>query len=163
MRRASALKRRGCRDVALVEPSPVHVYRPLQNYVGVGLGEISELERFRADLIRGALVPDGRDAATPTAAAAVSVTVRQSSITGSTAYTADPPALNFLIRECQGSAEVGVNHQPKLCKHQPKANRQASAEGTQAYGAGDETRTRNLLFTRSDAVSDMLSHFPRRR
>jgi sulfide:quinone oxidoreductase len=48
---AALLKRRGCRDVALVEPSPVHVYKPLQNYVGVGLGEISELERFQADLI----------------------------------------------------------------------------------------------------------------
>ena len=48
---AAFLKRRGCRDVALVEPSPVHVYKPLQNYVGVGLGEISELERFQADLI----------------------------------------------------------------------------------------------------------------
>jgi len=48
---AALLKRRGCRDVALVEPSPVHVYKPLQNYVGVGLGEISELERFQADLV----------------------------------------------------------------------------------------------------------------
>src|SRR5688572_16360658 len=48
---AALLKRRGCRDVALVEPSPVHVYKPLQNYVGVGLGEISELKRFQADLI----------------------------------------------------------------------------------------------------------------
>jgi NADPH-dependent 2,4-dienoyl-CoA reductase/sulfur reductase-like enzyme len=48
---AALLKRRGCRDVALVEPSPVHVYKPLQNYVGVGLGEISELERCQADLI----------------------------------------------------------------------------------------------------------------
>jgi len=48
---AALLKRRGCRDVALVEPSPVHVYKPLQNYVGVGLGEASELERFQADLI----------------------------------------------------------------------------------------------------------------
>ena len=38
---AALLKRRGCQDVALVEPSPVHVYKPLQNYVGVGLGEIS--------------------------------------------------------------------------------------------------------------------------
>ena len=42
---AALLKRRGCRDVAVVEPSPVHVYKPLQNYVGVGLGKRSELER----------------------------------------------------------------------------------------------------------------------
>ena len=28
---AALLKRRGCRDVALVEPSAVHVYKPLQN------------------------------------------------------------------------------------------------------------------------------------
>ena len=48
---AALLKRRGCRDVALVEPSPVHVYKPLQNYVGIGLAEISELERFQGDLI----------------------------------------------------------------------------------------------------------------
>ena len=48
---AAFLKRRGCRDVALVEPSPVHVYKPLQNYVGVGLGKKSELERSQADLI----------------------------------------------------------------------------------------------------------------
>ena len=48
---AALLKRRGCRDVALVEPSPMHVYKPLQNYVGVGLGKRSELERFQADLI----------------------------------------------------------------------------------------------------------------
>ena len=32
-------------------------------------------------------------------------------------------------------------------RHQPKANYQASAKGTQPSGAGDETRTRNLLFT----------------
>jgi NADPH-dependent 2,4-dienoyl-CoA reductase/sulfur reductase-like enzyme len=48
---AALLKRRGCRDVALVEPSPVHVYKPLQNYVGVGLGEVSDLKRAQADLI----------------------------------------------------------------------------------------------------------------
>jgi sulfide:quinone oxidoreductase len=48
---AAFLKRRGCGDVALVEPSPVHVYKPLQNYVGVGLSGRSELERSQAGLI----------------------------------------------------------------------------------------------------------------
>lgn len=51
---AARLRRRGCRDVALIEPSPVHVYKPLQNYVGLGLGSASELVRQQADLI-----PDG--------------------------------------------------------------------------------------------------------
>ncbi len=51
---AALLRRKGCRDVALVEPSPVHVYKPLQNYVGVGVGRRSELTRPQADLI-----PDG--------------------------------------------------------------------------------------------------------
>lgn len=37
--------------MALVEPSPVHVYKPLQNYVGVGLGDPAELTRPQADLI----------------------------------------------------------------------------------------------------------------
>ncbi len=37
--------------MALVEPSPVHVYKPLQNYVGVGLGQRAELTRPQADLI----------------------------------------------------------------------------------------------------------------
>ena len=37
--------------MALVEPSLVHVYKPLQNYVGVGLGRVSELKRSQADLI----------------------------------------------------------------------------------------------------------------
>ncbi len=48
---AALLRRRGCPDVALVEPSPVHVYKPLQNYVGVGLGDRAELVRPQADLI----------------------------------------------------------------------------------------------------------------
>jgi hypothetical protein len=34
-------------------------------------------------------------------------------------------------RQCQGSAEVGVNHQPKLCKASTEGDCQASAEGTQ--------------------------------
>src|SRR5829696_9239969 len=57
---------------------------------------------------------------TPTAAA-TSVTVRPSLITASTARYRCSATLISLIRECQGSAEVGVNHQPKPCK--------ASAEG----------------------------------
>src|SRR5215211_2366404 len=49
-------------------------------------------------------------------AAATSVTVRPSLITARTARYRCSATLNSLIRECQGSAEVGVNHQPKPCK-----------------------------------------------
>lgn len=48
---AALLRRRGCRDVAIIEPSPVHVYKPLQNYVGTGLADPDELTRPQADLI----------------------------------------------------------------------------------------------------------------
>src|SRR5215204_6973899 len=57
---------------------------------------------------------------TPTAAA-TSLTVRPSLITASTARYRCSATLISLIRECQGSTEVAVNHQPKPCK--------ASAEG----------------------------------
>ena len=49
-------------------------------------------------------------------AAATSVTVRPSLITASTARYRCSATLISLIRECQGSTEVTVNHQPKLCK-----------------------------------------------
>jgi hypothetical protein len=49
-------------------------------------------------------------------AAATLVTVRPSLITASTARYRCSATLISLIRECQGSAEVGVNYQPKLCK-----------------------------------------------
>ncbi|WP_299039347.1 NAD(P)/FAD-dependent oxidoreductase [uncultured Pseudokineococcus sp.] len=42
---AARLIRDGARDVALVEPSPVHRYRPLMNYVGGGEATMRELER----------------------------------------------------------------------------------------------------------------------
>lgn len=48
---AARLRRRGCPDVGLVEPSTRHVYKPLQNYVGLGLADPRELERPQADLI----------------------------------------------------------------------------------------------------------------
>jgi NADPH-dependent 2,4-dienoyl-CoA reductase/sulfur reductase-like enzyme len=48
---AALLRRRGCRDVALVEPSLLHVYKPLQNYVGLGLARPAELQRSQAELI----------------------------------------------------------------------------------------------------------------
>lgn len=51
---AARLLRDGCRDLALVEPSPVHRYRPLLSYVGSGLAELADLERPQADV-----VPDG--------------------------------------------------------------------------------------------------------
>src|SRR5829696_7627593 len=67
---------------------------------------------------------------TPTAAA-TSVTVRPSLITASTARYRCSATLISLIRECQGSAEVGVNHQPKPCKASAEGESQASAEGIQ--------------------------------
>ncbi|MFC7430637.1 MULTISPECIES: NAD(P)/FAD-dependent oxidoreductase [unclassified Agrococcus] len=51
---AARLRRRGCSDVGLIEPSTRHVYKPLQNYVGLGLADARELERPQASLI-----PDG--------------------------------------------------------------------------------------------------------
>lgn len=48
---AARLVRRGCPDVGLVEPSTRHVYKPLQNYIGLGLGGERLLERRQADLI----------------------------------------------------------------------------------------------------------------
>lgn len=48
---AALLRRRGCADVALVEPSAKHVYKPLQNYIGTGLAHPRELQRPQAALI----------------------------------------------------------------------------------------------------------------
>ncbi|QZY30365.1 FAD-dependent oxidoreductase [Nocardioides coralli] len=51
---AARLLRQGARDVALLEPSPVHRYRPLLSYVGAGEASMSSLERPAADV-----APDG--------------------------------------------------------------------------------------------------------
>jgi sulfide:quinone oxidoreductase len=51
---AAHLLRRGCRDVGLIEPADVHVYKPLQHYVAAGLADPNELTRPQRDL-----VPDG--------------------------------------------------------------------------------------------------------
>ncbi|MCR8671393.1 NAD(P)/FAD-dependent oxidoreductase [Agrococcus sp. HG114] len=51
---AAHLRRRGCRDVGLIEPAERHVYKPLQNYVGTGLARDDELSRPQSTLI-----PDG--------------------------------------------------------------------------------------------------------
>lgn len=51
---SARLLRDGVRDVALVEPSPVHRYRPLLNYVGAGEAAMADLERPMAEV-----VPDG--------------------------------------------------------------------------------------------------------
>lgn len=48
---AARLRRDGCRDVALVEPSPVHRYRPLQSYVGGGQATPAEVERPQASVL----------------------------------------------------------------------------------------------------------------
>lgn len=51
---AARLLRDGWRDVVLVEPSPVHRYRPLLNYVGAGEASMRSLEKPM-----GRVVPDG--------------------------------------------------------------------------------------------------------
>ena len=51
---AARLLRHGVRDVAVVEPQPVHRYRPLLNYVGGGEATMASLEKPAASL-----VPDG--------------------------------------------------------------------------------------------------------
>ncbi|MDR7232954.1 FAD-dependent oxidoreductase [Agrococcus sp. BE272] len=51
---AAHLLRRGCRDVALIEPAEQHVYKPLQHYLGTGIASERELSRPQASLI-----PDG--------------------------------------------------------------------------------------------------------
>ncbi|MEJ5913667.1 NAD(P)/FAD-dependent oxidoreductase [Pseudokineococcus sp. 1T1Z-3] len=48
---AARLLRDGAEDVTLVEPSPVHRYRPLLNYVGVGEAPVSALERPMARVV----------------------------------------------------------------------------------------------------------------
>ncbi|WP_191905722.1 NAD(P)/FAD-dependent oxidoreductase [Microbacterium caowuchunii] len=48
---AAQLRRRGAKDVALVDPAATHVYKPLQNYVGTGLAAASSLSRPQARLI----------------------------------------------------------------------------------------------------------------
>jgi len=51
---AARLLRHGVQDVAVVEPQPVHRYRPLLNYVGGGEATMSSLEKPAASVM-----PDG--------------------------------------------------------------------------------------------------------
>jgi sulfide:quinone oxidoreductase len=51
---AAHLQRRGCRDVALIDPADEHVYKPLQHYVGTGIARDDELSRPQAEVM-----PDG--------------------------------------------------------------------------------------------------------
>ncbi|WP_413316452.1 FAD/NAD(P)-binding oxidoreductase [Agrococcus sp. 1P02AA] len=48
---AAHLQRRGCRDIALVDPVEQHVYKPLQHYVGTGIASPRELSRPQAPLV----------------------------------------------------------------------------------------------------------------
>ncbi|WP_432562628.1 NAD(P)/FAD-dependent oxidoreductase [Kineococcus sp. SYSU DK003] len=48
---AARLLRDGARDVAIVEPSPVHRYRPLLNYVGTGHAAPPDVERPTGSVI----------------------------------------------------------------------------------------------------------------
>lgn len=48
---AAHLLRKGCRDVALVDPAEQHVYQPLQHYVGTGIARDDELARPQASLV----------------------------------------------------------------------------------------------------------------
>src|SRR5205814_1855629 len=53
---AARLLRDGFSDVAVVSDQPVHVYRPLLNYVGGGQARMSDLERSMRHLRRGVVV-----------------------------------------------------------------------------------------------------------
>ncbi|MFC5380853.1 NAD(P)/FAD-dependent oxidoreductase [Aquipuribacter nitratireducens] len=48
---AARLRRDGCRDVALVDPREVHVYRPLLSYVAGGQATLAEASRPQAGLV----------------------------------------------------------------------------------------------------------------
>lgn len=48
---AGRLRRDGCRDVAVVEPRPVHQYRPLLSYVASGAASLADLRRPQAEVI----------------------------------------------------------------------------------------------------------------
>ncbi|WP_072313049.1 NAD(P)/FAD-dependent oxidoreductase [Agrococcus sp. Marseille-P2731] len=48
---AAHLQRRGCRDIALIDPVERHVYKPLQHYVGTGIARDRELTRSQASLM----------------------------------------------------------------------------------------------------------------
>jgi hypothetical protein len=56
--------------------------------------------------------------------------------------------LNSLIRERQGSTGTDVNHQPELRQASTGTSISTIKRSNTKLGAGDETRTRNLLFTR---------------
>ena len=81
---------------------------------------------------------------TPTAAA-VSVTVRPSLITASTARERCSATLNSLIRECQGSTGTGVNPgTPTSIKRNPDVKHQAGQSRRLVGPVGLEPTTRGL-------------------
>jgi hypothetical protein len=90
-------------------------------------------KRRRKYITRGTQAEVVRELRRLTAAAEV----RPSLITASTARYRCSATLNSLIRECQGSTEVGVNHQPKPCK--------ASAEGETSSLSRRHTRIKSRL------------------
>src|SRR5215217_9757405 len=71
---------------------------------------------------------------TPTVAA-TSLTVRPSLITASTVRYRCSATLISRIRECQGSAEVGVNR-PKLCKASAEAEKSSLSRGHTHHKVG---------------------------
>ena len=48
---AAKLRRDGCRDVAIVEPKPVHEYRPMLSYVASGTATLDDLRKPQADVM----------------------------------------------------------------------------------------------------------------
>src|SRR3954469_8576947 len=48
---AAKLLRDGCRNVAVVEPSTTHHYRPLLSYVASGMGTLDDLRRPEGDVV----------------------------------------------------------------------------------------------------------------
>ena len=86
---AARLLRDGAQDVAVVEPEPVHRYRPLLNYVGAGEATMSLLERPAAKV-----VPNGctwiRDQVVTVDAAGPSVLTRAGRRIGCSALVVSP-------------------------------------------------------------------------
>ena len=86
---AARLLRDGAQDVAVVEPEPVHRYRPLLNYVGAGEATTSSLERPAAKV-----VPNGctwiRDQVVTVDAAGPSVLTRAGRRIGCSALVVSP-------------------------------------------------------------------------
>ena len=78
---AARLRRDGMRDIALIDPTPVHRYRPMLNYAAAGQARMDRYERPMASV-----VPDGVDLL-PHAAARVDSEAQTVSLDGGSKVT----------------------------------------------------------------------------